>query len=671
MEMTKMNQKIRDLLDEYNHQNSQYGVGQILATWNKNKTNLMSHLARHPQWDAENYRIVFSSDYTRNMDTSAIYRFGEWAKDTYLNKIVSEKKIDGMSVEEFGTIYQRISSIYMRVCRIREMADEIGMDASISFVYKGEDYAELNSLLTEMQKKSEKYDNMITIRGVRVTDEEKEAFEKLSTFFSIMEGTPSNVLTSELANELKDNMPDMDFPTGIRINKIIQRVCKKYGLDKIKNIQNVTYTDQNGIEHTREKDFGYNAKIAELGDKINPLVIRRYTIISVNPMDYLTMSFGHNWASCHTIDKANKRGVGSNHHQGCYCSGTLSYMLDESSLIFYTVDAAYNGREFEYEDKMQRCVFNINEDGTVMVQGRVYPDGRDGGDMSLASQFRAVMQKVIAECFEHNNYWTVKKGHDNVEEYCDSYGTHYRDYEYDDDCTVSLLKGDGIKHKYVKIGHDPICPECGYEHEEAETLCCDEHSNYKTCDNCGDRFWTTDSDAICCEDTDTWYCCERCANRCDVYYCENDEAWHYIDFCYRDSYDGYYYYGDPEITTYDGCDYCSVENARNDGYEEANDGEWYREDELEYDEERDEYFKPDGDSIEIDGKWFINAESAREAGYIEFDGEWYSEDEVETDPNTGEMFPRNYGDAIEFEGQWYINAESAIQAGYNEEEDVA
>ena len=194
----------------------------------------------------------------------------------------------------------------------------------------------------------------------------------------------------------------------------IQKVTKNY-----RRIEEKYYDEQ-------KVDIGFAAK-AQLQNHAE------HTILSVNPLDYLTMSFGNSWASCHTIDKQNKREM-PNSYQGMYSSGTISYMLDSPSMVFYTVDASYDGNDFWHEPKINRQMYHWGED--KLIQGRLYPQDNDGCSTGYTA-FRAIVQKIMSEIFDFPNFWTVSKGTSEAGRYIDSEGTHYRDYNNFSNCTSS------------------------------------------------------------------------------------------------------------------------------------------------------------------------------------------------------------------------------------------
>jgi hypothetical protein len=221
------------------------------------------------------------------------------------------------------------------------------------------------------------------------------------------------------------------------------------------------------------------------------------------------MSFGNSWASCHTIDKNNKRNTPGNYN-GCYSSGTMSYMLDSSSMVLYTVDKSYTGTDYELQPKINRQMFHYGED--KLVQGRLYPQSNDGNG-SAYEPYRQVVQEMISTIFDFPNLWGLYKGYIAAGKYIISKGTHYTDYTRFDGCSLSKAKHTENNKSFV-VGATPICIECGESHEKAESInCC--HSGVKhICERCGcviddeEARWV--GDCPYCEDCTT-YCtiCEE------------------------------------------------------------------------------------------------------------------------------------------------------------------
>ena len=478
-------------------------------------------------------------------------------------------------------------------------------------------------------------DTTTTILGQRVDLETDMKYRRVLLALRDFLGVESNFATEELAEKVNNRIPEIEAVAGQKISRIIQKICKTIDLDKYVEINDYgTYT----------RDDGYNRQYAILCNEINPIKYKRITVISLNPIDYWSMSHGYNWKSCHYVGDDD---------DGCYSSGTESYMLDSTSVIYYVIDENYEGTEYCKQKKINRAVFCIGEEGNAILEARVYPDDRDGGDNSLGKQFRDVMSRVISDIYNVNNYWSIVKGSCECGERTRSYGTHYRDYvEYSNGVMMINKSYDG--EVCIEIGHDPICPVCGEEHDETENIICSDclnesrYDNPQTCSRCGDRFDGDSYEAVYTEDGD-WYCCDTCARndgyRMDsegdwypedeLFYCEDDYEYHHVDDCYMDDYDELYYSGEPYITTVDGNNYSDEDKAELDGYVEVN-GEWIHEDNtIEIDGEL--YSRENEDLVWIDDDTaFTSEEDAENAGYVKLeDEEWVSRTKATYDEENG------------------------------------
>lgn len=352
------------------------------------------------------------------------------------------------------------------------------------------------------------------------------------------------------------------------MSRVINKLCTFLGISKLPD---------------------YNREFAKYADSVNPLKIVRHTIISINPIDYLTMSFGNSWASCHTIDKDNKRDMPNSYH-GAYSSGTISYMLDNVSIVFYTVTAAYNGNEYYFEDKINRCMFHYGED--KLVQGRVYPQDNDSNENGIYKDIREIVQKVIADCEGATNYWITRKGVQEIGDYTRHGGTNYPDFRHYNNCCISFPKGKEINDIPITIGKKPICINCGDTHDCEENInCCD--GGYE-CENCGDHigeddiYWVN-GNRYCRECVTYCDCCEEyvlCDNASwidsvDRYVCDDCLSEHYI-YCEHCS----EYYPDCETTYLDNYDISVCDSCLEDRYTECEEcGEYFRNRDIIHDEE--------------------------------------------------------------------------------------
>lgn len=307
-------------------------------------------------------------------------------------------------------------------------------------------------------------------------------------FFYYLDNYAERTVSESTAKYLNDCVPSLHVHVGQKTSRVVNKLCQYLGYDKAD---------------------GYNREFAKYADSLSPMIIKRHTVLSINPLDYLTMSFGNSWASCHTIDKENKRRM-PNNYSGCYSSGTVSYMLDSTSMVLYTVDASYDGDEYWTQPKINRQMFHYGED--KLVQARLYPQDNDCDDKAYVP-YRNIVQQIMSIIFEFPNLWVLKKDNYPATKCVYSRGTHYRDYEHYRNCNVSYIKGSENENR-MYVGADPICVECGDRHSECENINCCKTGH--RCAACGE--WIDDEDEIWVGDE--CYCegCVSYCNRCGEYH---------------------------------------------------------------------------------------------------------------------------------------------------------
>lgn len=603
--------EIMRLLPQYRYKSDRHyaptdkGLNALLDVYNKEKGWMYPYFMSHPNYIG-NGKIAFSSDYHRKVNVSGCQDFMYWIsdnlKETYLKKY--EVRRCGMTFAEAENAFNRLDSIVTWMRRIE--STKLGSGSATCRV----NGMFLKEIAIERKRlyfiKSEIENNSVYAGGDHYLPAKKyEDLRKLQNFISTIHDNPHMFTTAEEVDNLNELTKSLDLRivAGQKFSRIVGKFCRKLGIDKLED---------------------YQQKFAKFGDDINELVIKRHTVISINPIDYLTMSFGNSWSSCHTIDKLNDRNC-PNNYRGMYSGGTLSYMLDGASIVFYTVDKKYDGTDFEFEPKVNRCMFHIGED--KIIQGRVYPQNNDG-DQTIYNEIRAIMQKTMSEIFNVNNFWIIKQGTSACAEMSESCGAHYRDYTNFSNCNVSWLKPSEGKLKNtnrIKIGHSGICLKCGEEHSNCDSIICNDCFNdVKRCPHCGRR--VTENDHI---EIDGQVYCSTCARYCSHhqryeidttmvrlytnaqmvrinrrnvytgctatrnYIClnavnENPDRYRQDaeNGCFFDteSWTGgvvvhRFYNGNSERTYY----YASREYAEYLGYKEAYNGKWYHKDELFYD----------------------------------------------------------------------------------------
>lgn len=434
------------LLKEYDYHPTEKGLNAIIDEWSINKADIIRLFEKHPNYNGK-YQIAFDADYDRELNYNTIQNFKK-----YLNKylVANEIHMDGYSYSEACSLRNKFAQICDCMKALNDMNLGVAKLDEKSIEYYESEYNRLKTLANRMID----YIRTINYRTFGNYVFEKDVWyntiSKFIDFLDLFDYISEPLATEYFADRINDWYPSVKAVKGQKVSRIVNKVCCLLGIDK--------YED-------------YNKEFAKFSDAVNPLSIKRHTVLSCHPIDYLTMSFGNSWASCHTIDKHNKRDM-PDAYSGGYSGGTMSYMLDGSSVVFYTVDAKYTGNQLELEPKINRNMFHIGED--KIIQARVYPQSNDDTD-GIYTKIRNIVQKVIADCMDKPNLWKLRKGTDECEEVTNTIGVHYRDYLNFDSCNVSYLKLDdsgSVNTTKIKIGHNPICPCCGKTHDSEENIEC-------------------------------------------------------------------------------------------------------------------------------------------------------------------------------------------------------
>lgn len=358
-------------------------------------------------------------------------------------------------------------------------------------------------------------------------------------------------LTKFIQSEGREVLKDYGVVEGQKTARALRKIFVESGIAK-------TFDELVSANGYAFRPF--EAQMTIIADALSPLAITRHTLISVHPCDYLHMTYG--FSSCHNIDS------------GCYMAGTLSYMNDETTMIFYTVDRSFDGNSPYYmQKKINREVFAYGHG--VLLQSRLYPNNNDTLNKD---GFRNAVQKVIADCEGVSNSWKLFKSQREVDRYVEtgSQSLHYPDYEYSTyHANVSLLKPVVGCDNYdsvtpITVGNIAYCIRCGEVLEDTGSLVCSDCGGNVRCEHCG--AWVDREDAY--QDDEGYWYCPACVRTCDD--CNE------IIFPYQAGYD---VGGDVFVCSYcyennyGTCDFCS-DTYRNDELHEI-DGRMYCSDCLE------------------------------------------------------------------------------------------
>lgn len=261
---------------------------------------------------------------------------------------------------------------------------------------------------------------------------------------------------------------DIKCAAGQKTSRIIGKLCRRYGVDK----------------HDR-----YNTVFAQLSDALNPLQIQKTAVLSVHPCDFLEMSSKDNtWTSCHNIA------------DGGYQGGTLSYLADSVSMIFFTVDPEVTDHFYRAPRRTRQMFFYKDN---CLYQSRLYPNG----DADIMEQNRRVVHKIISRCLSVPNLWILKSKRDEAAQCCRSAegSVQYPDYDYYGN--LSLIKGTQ-EIPQMEVGRAPICVCCGEKYHGRSSLKC-RCADTVVCQDCGRTVPITQARYV-----DGAYHCNGCLHIC-------------------------------------------------------------------------------------------------------------------------------------------------------------
>lgn len=446
------------------------GIDLWLDTWEKGCTPQITEIAeKHPYYDGD-CKIVFPAEYPRELDFYEVDQFRYWLQD-FGKRNCEEAIINDFKYHEASLISN--FSTYIRMAVAAQNEKQMNLPNDLFDKFK-QDFlsGEISIFVNKAIDACNQFENyrkytIINNKAYRLCEYRKLQKEagKLAEILDYND-VISQFMTRETANLMDECFPECRFAEGQKLSRAVAQIGKKYKLTE---------------------DPEWEKAFAAFANAVNPLMVRKWTVISWHPIDYLTFCFGDSWSSCCTIDKYNVRNrkIGksrssitsyirdeNDRFHGEHSAAALSYMFDKSSFIYYTVSSKYEGKLYEEQDKNTRIVFSLSNDMTTLLETRLYPQCNDDNPNDTPYRIpREIVQKVICDAIDVPNLWKVRKGKRVCAEYAHSTGVHYPDYmdERNKQCNISW-RGDSPSHIY--IGHNAICPECGCVHDFIESLNC-------------------------------------------------------------------------------------------------------------------------------------------------------------------------------------------------------
>ena len=245
---------------------------------------------------------------------------------------------------------------------------------------------------------------------------------------------------------------------------------------------------------------------------INNKFVSGILCLSIHPMDYMTMSDnGYNWTSCMRWMSDSPLDAGEYH------SGTVGCMNSYSTVVAYLEgDETWYplGEDYiPWSNKKWRELFVIDSNFIAGIKGYPYKSSEMEQNilMYLANLvtahtgrgFNFQIKRNQSEIrFNNGSYWEMDAG-----------PVMYNDAEYND---ISYITAASYSPEYDQTfcyADEAYCTVCGCElsYEEKQFTCCEEHYNFKICDDCGDRI-PEDAELITIQlaNGEEIHICERC-----------------------------------------------------------------------------------------------------------------------------------------------------------------
>lgn len=386
------------LLNKYGHRHSEHGICTVLNEYFTNKEPLIKLLSKSSHYIGD-MRIALTKDFDRapNRDEIA-YFFAR--NDSMLN---GERLLK--FVDEDGKRMQDYLPTGKMCVKISELNTSEGNEGLKNFHWSG------------------------------ATKETKKACDELKDYIRYFR---CNAYT-KIQNNYQHSQGAPLLVAGTKTGRAFNKVCTHYGIDKF-DPQTVTVTENGNV--VTKTVYPYNKILAQYSDLVSDLTREMQFIISLNPLDYLTMSFGVSWSSCHNI-----RGGG-------YQGGCLSYMMDSTSFVTYVVNQIEN--DLHMVPKVYRQMFHYGDN--LFVQSRLYPQGNDGAT-NLYDKFRGFVTETFDELLNVNDDWSIN----DVGSHVESRGCHYPDYLYNRNCKTFYhrTKAKEASNHTIVIGHQNVCVHCG------------------------------------------------------------------------------------------------------------------------------------------------------------------------------------------------------------------
>lgn len=328
-------------------------------------------------------QLILPMEVERPVDQDAIFDFGNYILKLAKKHYVVEARIEGYTYTELGDKRDNLGRLVHAVNYMMIPDDEVIIKGKPFTEYRKE-YSHLNSIENKFYSECEYVGD-----GLYLTFENKALFDKAMLISHAIKHCVGKLLENESdIKKLAEAFPHSQCREGIKITRVVQKCLKELGLYQL------------AMDNEQEE---FNRQYARWCDAVSPMKIKKWSVLSINFVDYLAMCNGTSWTSCLNTDKNGKFTRGSYSH-GFNSRRTLDYALDGTTMVFYTIDENYNGDDWELQPKQTRQLFHFGED--KLVQSRLYPQS-NVSRREIYTQYRENVEKLLADGMGEANLWSA------------------------------------------------------------------------------------------------------------------------------------------------------------------------------------------------------------------------------------------------------------------------
>lgn len=354
---------------------------------------------------------------------------------------------------------------------------------------KGEDGIYRRIRLIDIEAFKNEYQNLLTYMWDVLGHHEFLTVEEVSCLhseFSWYAGNASN-------RRVKAALEEMDsfVKVGQKQSRMFNHFFEVTGLDSACG----TYVNSQG-----KTVRWYDRWFAQFSDALSPREVSLVTALSVHPCDYLNMSKGTGWQSCHNMKSGSWRG------------GCLSYLNDSCSMVLFTatLDDNMDYSKLHTLPKINRQMYMWNENS--LLASRLYPNY----EADFRTTFIEKVKDIISTISGFDGEWVshgVGTAKYNKLVKTGTFAVQYKDYDYSQYRTVLFTKpGDD---SVLTIGNTPVSMKAGIEMPRYSAS--DIWGEFEICPDCGKLFSTATGNFVTLPDgtricNDCGYVCAMCGS---------------------------------------------------------------------------------------------------------------------------------------------------------------